>query len=330
MNIVIATTCYSNPGDDFIRAGVFNLLPELVNHNVLYLNRSNFFKNRRLEEYLDVADMFIQAGTPDWLSFHEKEYRIYWKKNIKYGIIGVGYPGAKRYEGQQDWIRQKTTHKNCKSFIVRDTFSHNFLTEHNIDHNYLPCPAYYSNILPLKKNTEKLVGINYYHFSSKDDPAKSQSGRPSFIKNKYLKSYQDFENYLLKEGVNTVIICHQFVEYLAAKKLFKSPIFYSDRWQDFISLYSKLSFYVGSRVHGAISSASFGIPSYHIGIDDRYETCNNFPQISNIKMDQEYEPPLYDFYQNHSYDDIFEKTIIHKEENLKKFKEALSILKSEL
>jgi hypothetical protein len=69
-----------------------------------------------------------------------------------------------------------------------------------------------------------------------------------------------------------IISCHDRSELRSAKRLVpRAQKFYSPNAREYLELYSKARFYVGSRVHAAMAVASFGRPAHVIGNDTRSE-----------------------------------------------------------
>ncbi|MDR2892067.1 MAG: polysaccharide pyruvyl transferase family protein [Deltaproteobacteria bacterium] len=83
LNILVSSTRQWNPGDEFIRFGVFNLLEALLgkDHNFLLWNRNpdlfvngyannvmrnNFLSNCCKPKEISLADLVVFAGTPEW------------------------------------------------------------------------------------------------------------------------------------------------------------------------------------------------------------------------------------------------------------------------
>jgi hypothetical protein len=276
LNILISTTTHWNPGDDFIREGIFNLLPELRRHNVQYHDRSPRVPEKHFERNAAWCDLYIHAGTPDWLHKHDAEYRLLQELDKPYAFIGVGNPGGnQRFELYKNWLVPTLTSPLCLAVIVRDPSTSAVLTEWGIPHEHLPCPAYF--LFPEEYPYPfrcSLIGLGCYGFNQGNHLPNSEAEA-------YFSFFRRLETDLLKRGEQVVCICHTHEEYLAVRKILQSPCFLSDRWEDYLPVYASLKCYVGSRVHGAIAAASALVPAFHLGIDQRLPTCDGFPIIRN-------------------------------------------------
>lgn len=276
MNVLISTTTHWNPGDDFIREGMLNLLPELRGHNIQYLNRSPMVSQKHLERNVEWCDLYLHAGTPDWLHNHDHEYRLLQQHGKPYAFIGVGNPGGnQRFERYQDWLVPTLTNPLCLVVTVRDESTSDALKQWDIAHELLPCPAtfLFPEGYPFPFHRD-VVGLGCYGFNQ-------DSHLPEKNAEKYFRLFRDLEAFLIKRHERVVVICHTHEEYEAARHILKSPCFVSTRWEDYLPVYASLKCYVGSRVHGAIAASSALVPAFHLGIDQRIGTCEEFLTIRN-------------------------------------------------
>ena len=92
----------------------------------------------------------------------------------------------------------------------------------------------------------------------------------------------------LRSDHDVLLICHSKDEERVAREWFpKIDRFYSQRPEDLLSAYSKASFGITNRVHGAAGVATFGRPSLVIGGDTRVDLISEFglPALDNRNLD---------------------------------------------
>ena len=167
MNVLISTTTNWNPGDDFIRMGVKNLLnPILKKPNWIHYDRNpdnmvDYPSNQRLRKEVawDRTDLVVLAGSPEFL--HEPLVLIYeglaTRPHIPLWAIGVGY-------GESEWVVPLTDHEitvlgRPDTVIITRQMELSGRLEAILERKIhtLPCPAILcSNLITYKTSRKSL------------------------------------------------------------------------------------------------------------------------------------------------------------------------------
>ncbi len=196
MNILISTTTNWNPGDDFIRFGVKNILKHIYpnanyihydrnpnnmidwphNQNMKYGLHGNFMNNPIMWE---IIDLVVLAGSPEFL--HHPLAPIYEglvnNPHIPLLAIGVGYTEPNFVLPFTD--AEKTILKRENTLVIsrQQELSNRLQDELHIPIITLPCPALFcfekfpakvNNILDNYKGCHSLSQLEYYHYFSSD------------------------------------------------------------------------------------------------------------------------------------------------------------------
>jgi len=173
MNILISTTTNWNPGDDFIRYGVMQLLGN--EHNYIYYDRNpDYFKqdiwemgcnhkSNIMNDPIDwsLIDMVVLAGSPEFIHGPLKPLYDGLIENEKIPLLAIGVG----YTFQMDTISFTPTEsivlkrKNTK-IITRQYDLQKLLSEHltREDIDCLPCPAIFAPIFLNTVDATKLSG----------------------------------------------------------------------------------------------------------------------------------------------------------------------------
>lgn len=178
MNILISTTTNWNPGDDFIRYGVKNLLTEYFNTNINWIHydrNPDFFKKQSWEmgsghvsncmnSNIDwsIVDAVVLAGSPEFL--HGPLKPLYEgltnHSNIPLLLIGVGYSfstdNIKFTKEELSCLNRDNTLIITRQYDLKDTLTKTL----NKQTYCLPCPALFAaDHLNITKQTSKTLYI---------------------------------------------------------------------------------------------------------------------------------------------------------------------------
>ncbi len=278
MNILISSTQQWNPGDEFIRYGVTKVIESVLGtgHNYILWNRnpdlfvnawsnvnqrSNTSSNCVREVPIDIIDLVVFAGTPEWLGDPVKPiYEALLKKEVPVWAIGVGYscilPGLTEIE--KTVLNRKSTKIITRSFELRDQLN-NLLTNKAV---CLPCPALFSSGIEYPAKTKDVAFI--LQDSKVVNQSISENLVQQFIKHKDIDVicfYPEEFNRFTRLGFNTI---YQF----DSKCYF--PI---------LGQYRKI---ISTRLHGAIAGLSTLTESILVCDDDNYRIKTAAKPYGNI------------------------------------------------
>lgn len=315
-NILFSTTRQWNPGDEFILFGVLNILREILapkEFNPIIYNRhpeiiqplSFYNPLRKIKDYkkgewiwgsfLRVGhydnsfkiyftekfiDWIIIAGSPGWFTLDSKPlYNYALKHEIPLIFLGIGSPNP-------DLKIPKITYKALKKSIlrtVRDNSTKILLENLGFSAVLLPCPAFFASSFEKRINKVKKVGLV---FSSYNSTINNRISKNTF--KKLLELYSSLIKFINVSGLEVAFITHYIDELYDFKtnNYFKIniPIYYSYDAKEYIKIYNEFDVIVTFRLHGAILSASLGIPSIYLSHDYRGEAINLLKGIQKIKI----------------------------------------------
>jgi len=296
LNIVFSTTVGHNIGDDFIRFGVRQLIPDWVEYNALYFNRgyqSQQVYNNAWTKHMEAMDLFLLAGTPELIPKNDVFFRWCIDKRVPVMLVGVGtmlraQQWAKNDQvitGVQDTVfdgggRKLLEHlaSICVLAIARDQLMQDALLALGYDCKLLPCPSLCSVDVGELRGEQKRLGICYrtvapidglpahYHLGTKDKSA-------LLVEATYNRFSGDSE-------WTPFVICHYLGDLLQAQRLFpKAEVLYSGEARDYEAFYQRADFVIGNRLHGALIPAALGIPAIYIGSDSRIDAALQGGQV---------------------------------------------------
>ena len=294
-NILFSTTRQWNPGDEFILLGCMNLLKEITDFNPIIYNKnpqiryvigwkrklidnlfkaifrfplfSRFYDNSiKPDSRGEWIDLVVFAGSPSWYGEPSRDlYDLILKYKLPTIFLGIGLGediGTKKLKHYELEVL-----KNALVITVRDQKASSLLKDYHAI--FKPCPALFSSTQTRTIKQVKKVGLIFAtHVGPKDNRVSEKVS--SYISRLYqsLIKYDQFE---------FEIICHYIDEMAEAKREFKNQeIHYSFDSRDYLSIYQRFDFIVGSRVHGLGIAASMGIPGVMISHDVRSDTVKGF------------------------------------------------------
>lgn len=257
MNILISATQQWNPGDEFIRMGVQNLLRSVIpgEHNYILWNRNpdlfvkwpsdcrlqnDTLSNSFSEPNLDVIDLVVLAGSPEWIGPPlEKIYQaLLTREDVPLYVIGVGYsfPGLRLSETERTVLSRESTKIVTRSYEVRDQVNEQLGMEKAV---CLPCPALFcgsGNLVP-----ERPLGVIIQGASGRQPISTAlRDHLLSWPNAEFITFYKD--------------------DFLDLARLGKKPRYHLDSrvLLDWISQYEMI---ISTRLHGAIAALSCGVPA---------------------------------------------------------------------
>ena len=187
MNILISTTTNWNPGDDFIRIGVKNILKHIYpnanyihydrnpnnmiewphNQNIKYGLHGNFMNNPIRWE---IIDLVVLAGSPEFL--HHPLAPIYEglvnNPHIPLWAIGVGYSESKFMLPFTDAEKTVLQRENTIVISRQQELSNRLQDELDIAVKTLPCPALFCFESFPKKTNRMALYVGCHSLSELD------------------------------------------------------------------------------------------------------------------------------------------------------------------
>lgn len=338
-NIVISGTSFWNPGDDFVRQGVINILKEtfpdtFFNFYFYDFNPDNDNNNEDTNEYsnkltyqdlLDVSnviDMIVIVGLS---AGNEIEPLYKWISTAglldKVYLIGAGYEN-----NYCDWhLNQnsliQTIFKSAK-LITGRTEKHPDIIDKLNKYNHLSCPAILAekckSVLPIllteDKNIDKVLFSIQIPF-----------GDHSIERENYLLIMDILEEIIKNTKYEIGIICHykdEFNHFININK--KIPIYFSSFYQDYKNIYEQYDIVISTRLHSCIYAASLGMPSIVINSSPRIiETIKGMESFLNRATKKEEMFYIYNSYKNNGKFSIMKNILKFKKDLLSKYKDLI-------
>lgn len=275
--------------DPLIMEGIYNLIPELHDEEVVHSIRIPMIKEA-VYECVKKCRYVIQFGTPSWYEFRN---RMFWqacmeyKKRISFLGVGIAIPyECDLWKGKEDIIRLRDSNL-IDTIVCRDPYSLYWLRDRCCIPGglvyQLPCPGFYS--LPMReKPVESKTNVV---FSIANEAETSVS-----TKRLYQRYFEDLE-YTAKELEHRGAKVHfSYQRYLPSFMEFdmefkaKMPAGRTFTWfpsyNKFNEFHSNKDVYIGFRNHGALPCAGSGMPSLLLGTDSRQMLAMEVPYISRF------------------------------------------------
>ena len=296
--ILYSTTRQYNPGDEFILFGVMNLIESIgINQNPVIYNRNQeinqplsflnplrkikmqsrwikvlgtFLRISQVDNSfkdihsLDIYDMVIFAGSPEWAS--SRLNPLYTKlKSFNKPIL---YLGLGSFQREINVSKSKSMILNKAKLITYRNKDLDVFFEEFSNAVHLPCPALFS----VKTfNHEIKMGKIAIVFGV------ANASKGNHVSNKAMDKMKLAYEHLCDMNYNVEIVCHYIDEISFAKEIFpKAKIHYSYDAKDYEKIYKEFEYVVTSRVHAIGMCASLSIPGTLIGHDGRASTVKGF------------------------------------------------------
>ena len=228
--------------------------------------------------------MLVQAGTPVFYCFdnghgcHEIEWfrplieKRYLKMPQRVPFLNLGAGSCQVYDSDGSEFNRMT---KCREFIknlfdissvttLRDGLSKRILNDLGFDAPVIPCPSIFArDELAIVPGEPEYIALNFRPIAAEHDLWQEIGV------DRWKKIFLQFASEA-ERRFPVVFVCHNDNEVKATLQISPSAkIFFSKSAADFLRFYSKAKFYVGTRVHGAFATASFGRPAFLIGSDSR-------------------------------------------------------------
>lgn len=263
LNICISSSINWNPGDEFIRYGVRYLLDALLGpgHNYFIWNRNPDFFNQawaddRIKETFlsnscyraDLAymDLFVFAGTPEWFGGPtEPLYREILRRNVPAVFLGMGSGRDLQFlnETEKQVLNAERTFFSTRS----DTLASELELQGVKNVYTLPCPAVLC-VEPVKYARRKKTGK--IGFLLQTTSASCQNSNISFAE----------EFFKLPQNPHYELLASYIAETREAfTRGYKAHFSFEPR--DYFAVYSEYDWLITTRLHGALSALSAGIPA---------------------------------------------------------------------
>jgi hypothetical protein len=230
------------------------------------------------------SDLLVQCGAPVYWCFpdgsgsHSNEWfhplieRRYTRVRNRVPLLNLGAGSCQPYHSNGT---EFTRNAECITYIrklhdlsavttVRDSLARSILNLFGLDAPLLACPSIFArDRLGVAPVTREFVALNFMPLGGHYDLGQKINS------DRWQKTFVVFCRTLLR-AAPAVLVCHNHLELrLAATLLPDVPRFLVDSAAKCLSIYSRALCFMGSRVHGALATASFGRPAFVIGSDSR-------------------------------------------------------------
>jgi hypothetical protein len=276
LNVLISSSRQWNPGDEFIRKGVERILRNLLGkaHNWLLWNRNpdlfmnrwtdgrmrtDFLTNSLRDPALDIVDLVVFAGTPEWLGQPvERVYRsLLTRPQIPVLVLGVGSGSVmpKLSPHEIEVLDRSNVFISTRSFDLAECLNSQLSTPKAIP---LPCPAFYcvddADVLPDRHR----VGVIVQSSGTVNQGIGEELVQDLISALRNAQGRTDLD-----------IVSFYIDEHMRFSRLGMShPCVYSYEPNDLLEQISTYSAIISTRLHGAIAGLSAGVPSILLAEDD--------------------------------------------------------------
>lgn len=287
--IIVITSHKKNEwcgGDSVITHGLLELVSSLKDCQLTYSVEIPF---NETDSYVAQCDYVIHAGTPSWMTV---DNRRFWHACIKHkkhiAMLGVGLAVPYSFDiwyGVEDFINLRDAGL-IDMIVCRDKFCYYWLKKLGYFHDrihLLPCPGFY--ISPITKVVKDKTNV-VLSLANVSETAKQNENT---FRNYYEKKKYVLDELRARGAVVELLYQRDIKQYPSVKleydKWFPNETIYSfDNKEQYLEYVSKKDVYVGVRNHGAISSASIGLPALLMGTDNRQFIADEIPFINRIDI----------------------------------------------
>jgi len=278
MNILVSSTRQWNPGDEFIRKGVERLLHGIIGpgHNWLLWNRNpdlfmnrwqdgrmrtDFLTNSVHDPALDVVDLVVFAGTPEWLGQPvEQIYRkLLTQPSVPVLVLGAGSGSAmpQLAAHESEVLNRDNVFITTRSYDLAESLNSQLATPKAIP---LPCPAFYSangtSALPDRRRVGVIV---------QNSAVVNQSVGEDLVQG-LISALRDAQGKIDLDIVSLYIDEHMRFSRLGLTH----PCVYSYEPDHLLDEFAGYSTIISTRLHGAIAGLSAGVPSILLAEEDNF------------------------------------------------------------
>ncbi|WP_322042789.1 polysaccharide pyruvyl transferase family protein [Paraburkholderia sp. J67] len=278
MNILVSSTRQWNPGDEFIRKGVERLLHSILGkgHNWLLWNRNpdlfidrwadsrmrtDFLTNSLRDPALDVVDLVVFAGTPEWLGQPVEQIyrRLLTQPTIPVLILGAGsgstMPQLAPHE--LEVLNRSNVFISTRSFDLAECLNAQLSTPKAIP---LPCPAFYSASESDTQPERRRVGVIV-----QNSAVVNQSIGEELVQS-LISALRDAQGEIDLDVISLYIDEHMRFSRLGLTH----PCVYSYEPDHLLDQLAGYSTVISTRLHGAIAGLSAGVPSILLAEEDNF------------------------------------------------------------
>lgn len=269
LNILISSTRQWNPGDEFIRKGVEHLLKSILgpNHNWLLWNRNpdlfmnrwadgrmrtDFLTNSMRDPALDVVDLVVFSGTPEW--FGQPVERIYCnlltQPKVPMLVLGAGSGTAmpQLAPHEIEVLDRSNVFISTRSLDLADGINAQLSTPKATP---LPCPAFYSVEKPSVWPDRHRIGVIV-----QSSGTVNQSVGEELVQ-ELIAALRDAQGKIDLDIVSLYIDEHMRFSRLGLEH----SCVYSYEPDHLLAHLAGYSTIISTRLHGAIAGLSAGVPS---------------------------------------------------------------------
>jgi Polysaccharide pyruvyl transferase len=274
LNVLISSTRQWNPGDEFILMGVRRLLESVLGprlHYILWNRNPDLFLDRwanprlrptlltnsAVEPALDVMDLVVLAGSPEWSG--PPLERVY-RELLRYphvplltlGAGGAG-PGFVLSEMEREVYLRPNSLIVCRNPMLAAEVNDQLGTPKA---RLLPCPALFCSPETTPRSADSFASVRPA-LGVQGDTVDNQACPKSLVDR--FKAFLSDDPEASRFGY----VAHYIEEFLRYSRLGRSrDIFYSYEPFDYVAYYRNgVRLLITSRLHGAIASLSCGTPA---------------------------------------------------------------------
>ncbi|SED05454.1 Polysaccharide pyruvyl transferase [Burkholderia sp. WP9] len=290
MNILISSSRQWNPGDEFIRKGVERLLGDILgpNHNWLLWNRNpdlfmdrwtdgrmrtDFLTNSMRDPALDVVDLVVFAGTPEW--FGQPVERIYrsllTQPRVPVLVLGAGSGAAmpQLAPHEVEVLDRGNVFICTRSVDLAECLNAQLSTPKAVP---LPCPAFYSvgepGVLPDRHRVGVIV---------------QSSGTPNQNVGEELVQTLISALRAAQGKIDLDIVSLYIDEHMRFSRLgLEHACVYSYEPDHLLAQISGYSTIISTRLHGAIAGLSAGVPSILLAEEGNFRLRSTEKPFGNL------------------------------------------------
>lgn len=273
-NVLISSSRQWNPGDEFILFGVRRLLESVLGPSINYILwnrnpdlfvdrwRDSYFRpslltNSAIEPTLDVIDLVVLAGTPEW--FGRPVERIF-RELLRYpdvpllalGVGGTG-PGFVFAPHEREVFLRENALIVCRNPMLAEEVDEQIGPDKAL---LMPCPALFSSPARTPRPVESFERTRPV-ITVQGDCVENQSAPTEFV-DQLVRVMDE-----TPDEAGTCYVAHYIDEFLRFSRLNQdADIFYSYEPLDYIRFFREdMRALLASRLHGAIASLSCGTPA---------------------------------------------------------------------
>lgn len=278
MNILVSSTRQWNPGDEFIRKGVERLLKGIIGprHNWLLWNRNpdlfidrwsdcrmrtDFLTNSLRDPALDVIDLVVFAGTPEWLGHPvEQIYRkLLTHPTVPVLVLGAGSGSAmpRLAPHEIEVLSRDNVFITTRSFDLAECLNEQLSTPKALP---LPCPAFYSADESHSGPERRRVGVIV-----QNSAVVNQSIGEALVQS-LISALREAQGTFDLDVISLYIDEHMRFSRLGLAH----PCVYSYEPDHLLEELAGYSTVISTRLHGAIAGVSAGVPSVLLAEEDNF------------------------------------------------------------